>query len=159
MQRQPYHYRQCGLDYVYLVNGFDRATTQYGEAVRIHDIDALHQAIGMYLIEQKKPLTGAEVRFIRHELDLSQRGLGDLLDKSGQTVARWEKGEVQVDGTAERLLRLLYRNHAKPTSHTAVRKMLEALALAETLVGTGEQDKVEFAEDTAGQWRGERAIA
>ena len=151
MENQPYHYRQCGLDHVYLVNGFERADTKYGESIRVHDIDGLHRAIGLHLIEQKRPLTGAEVRFIRHELDLSQRGLGVLLDKSGQTVARWEKGEVQIDGTAERLLRLLYSNHAQPFSRTAIRETLESLALV-TLAGTNDQSEVQFVEDPAGRW-------
>jgi len=158
MENQPYHYRQCGLDHVYLVNGFERADTKYGDSIRVHDIDGLHRAIGMHLIEQKRPLTGAEVRFIRHELDLSQRGLGDLLDKSGQTVARWEKGEVQIDGTAERLLRLLYKNHAQPSSRTAIRKTLESLALL-TLAGGNDESQVRFVEDTAGRWHQAPALA
>ena len=158
MENQPYHYRQCGLDDVYLVNGFERADTKYGESVRVHDIDGLHRAIGMHLIEQKRRLTGAEVRFIRHELDLSQRGLGALLDKSGQSVARWEKGEVQIDGTAERLLRLLYKNHAQPSGHTAIRKMLESLTLV-TLAGGNDESKVQFVEDAAGRWHEQSAIA
>ena len=158
MENRPYQYRQCGLDHVYLVNGYERANTKYGESIRIHDIDGLHRAIGMYLIERKRPLTGAEVRFIRHELDLSQRGLGALLDKSGQTVARWEKGEVQIDGTAERLLRLLYKNHAQPSSRTAIRKMLESLGPA-TLAKGNDGSKVQFVEDTAGRWHEEPAIA
>lgn len=148
---RPYQYRQCGLDNVYLVNGFERANTKYGESIRIHDIDGLHRAIGTYLTEQKKPLTGAEVRFLRHELDLSQRGLGDLLDKSGQTVARWEKGEVQIDGTAERLLRLLYKNR-----HRAIRKMLEGLV---ELRGGCDDDQVQFVEDTNRGWQPGRAVA
>ena len=158
MENQPYHYRQCGLDHVYLVNGFERANTKYGESVRVHDIDGLHRAIGMYLIVQKRALTGAEVRFIRHELDLSQRGLGALLDKSGQTVARWEKGEVQTDGTAERLLRLLYKNHAQPSSKTPIRKMLESLDPA-TLAKGNDASTVQFVEDTAGRWHEEPAMA
>lgn len=158
MENQPYHYRQCGLDHVYLVNGFERADTKYGEAIRVHDIDGLHRAIGMHLIEQKRPLTGTEVRFIRHELDLSQRGLGALINKSGQTVARWEKGEVQIDGTAERLLRLLYENHAQPSSRTAVREVLESLALV-TLAGTNDKSEVQFVEDPEGRWHEEPAVA
>ena len=85
MENQPYDYRQCGLDHVYLVNGFERADTKYGDSIRVHDIDGLHRAIGMHLIEQKRPLTGLEVRFTRHELDRSQRGLGDL-SRDGRRV-------------------------------------------------------------------------
>ena len=52
--RTPHHYTQCGLGNVYLRNGFEVVSTKYGEAIRIHDMDGLHGAIGMYLIREKK---------------------------------------------------------------------------------------------------------
>ena len=145
-----YHYRQCGLDNVYLRNGFVRESGPYGETVSIHDMDGLHRAIGMHLIQERKPLTGAEVRFLRHELDLSQRTLGGLLSKSPQTVARWEKDQTAIDGPADRLLRLLYASHAKPsgTGGKMIRSLLEELA---ELDGC-EVGSVQF-EDTEEGWR------
>ena len=110
--RTPHHYTQCGLGNVYLRNGFEVVSTKYGEAIRIHDMDGLHGAIGMYLIREKKQLDGTEIRFLRHEMDLSQNMLGKLLDKSAQSIARWEKGQTKMDGPADRLLRLLYESHA-----------------------------------------------
>jgi len=126
----PHHYRQCGLDNVYLRNGFEVESTKPGEAIRIHDVDGLHLAIGMYLIQEKKVLSGSEIRFLRHELDLSQRTLGNLLDKSDQAVARWEKGKSRIDGPADRLLRLLYESHVAEEQRTGnrVRELLEQLA-------------------------------
>ena len=111
----PHHYTQCGLGNVYLRNGFEVVSTKYGEAIRIHDMDGLHGAIGMYLIREKKQLDGMEIRFLRHEMDLSQNMLGKLLDKSAQSIARWEKGQTRMDGPADRLLRLLYESHATDT--------------------------------------------
>ena len=126
---RPYHYRQCGLDNVYLRNGFEVESTKYGETIRIHDVDGLHLAIGMCLIQDKKVLSGTEIRFLRHELDLSQRMLGNLLDKSDQAVARWEKGKSRIDGPADRLLRLLYESHvAEQRTGNRVRELLEQLA-------------------------------
>ena len=106
---EKYHYSESGLDYVWLVNGFERHDTPYGSGVSIHDVDGLHALIGMRIAEQSNTLSGAEVRFLRHELDLSQKALGSLLGVKDQTVARWEKEAVSIPGPAQRLLSALYR--------------------------------------------------
>lgn len=126
-ESEPYHYRQCGLADVYLVNGYERNCTAYGETITIHNIDELHRAIGTYLVEEKEHLTGAEIRFLRHELDLSQDMLGRLLGKTGQTVARWEKGQCAIDGSAVRLLRAYYEAKVGRTPNK-VTSLLERLA-------------------------------
>ena len=60
---------------------------------------------------RKKLLTGKEVRFLRKEINLTQSELGRLFGVDAQTVARREKGENNVSGPAERLLRALYLEH------------------------------------------------
>ena len=147
-KQATYHYRQCGLEDVFLVNGFVYESTPYGETVRIHDIDGLHYAIGTHLIEDRKELTGAEIRFLRHELDLSQRMLGDLLGKSSQSVARWEKGENAIDQTADRLLRVLYDAKAGG-KRKEIRDMLERLAELDAGVAVA---SIQF-EDTEKGWQ------
>ena len=126
MTNECYHYRQCGLDNVHLLNGFTTKKTKHGETMSIQDMDGLHHAIGTYLVREKKNLTGAEVRFLRHELGLSQKVLGMLLGKSEQTLARWEKGQSRIDGPAERLLRLLYQQQSGKNER--VKKVLQHLA-------------------------------
>ncbi len=107
---QMHHYMGCGLPNVYLQGGFEVVSTPYGEGVSIQDIDGLHAAIGQVVVCNPAALTGAEFRFLRQELELSQAALGDLLGRDEQTVARWEKGKSKkVDPAADRLLRLLYR--------------------------------------------------
>lgn len=66
-------------------------------------------AIGRAL-SNKPRLTGAEVRFLRKEMGLSQRGLGELLGVSEQAVALWER-KGRLPKTADRLLRLIYVEH------------------------------------------------
>ena len=150
-QTGPYHYRQCGLAGVYLVNGYERKCTACGETITIHNIDELHRAIGIYLVEEKDNLTGAEIRFLRHELDLSQDMLGRLLGKTGQTVARWEKGQCRIDGSAVRLVRAYYEAKVgrKPNRVTG---LLERLA---ELDGEFAGYPVEFAleEMASGKWK------
>ena len=53
MRSQPYQYRHCGLENVYLVNGYTIKDSPYGEAISIHDMDGLHRAIGMYLVRER----------------------------------------------------------------------------------------------------------
>lgn len=106
---EPLHYTASGLPNVWLLNGFHRETTPYGEGVRIEDIDGLHRTLAHALATAKSAFTGAELRFLRKYLHLSQAGLARLLGLSDQTVARWEKDQTPVDPSAERLVRVVVR--------------------------------------------------
>jgi putative transcriptional regulator len=85
------HYIQCGLGNVFLQNGYSIESSPYGEGVSIHDVDSLHKAISRTIIDKPTPLRGDEFRFLRVELDLSQKALGEYLGKTDQSVANWEK--------------------------------------------------------------------
>lgn len=121
-----YHYTDCGLPNVYLSNGYTFSETPYGETVSIDDLDGLHATIGMSLVNNSETLNGDEVRFLRHELDLSQRMLADMLGVQDQTVARWEKGKVAITGPAQKLLGLLYRESVE--GRTEIKVLLERLS-------------------------------
>ena len=71
-----YHYTQCGLDNVWLTNGYEITETPYGKSLSIDDVEGLHTAITQALIDIARPLTGDELRFLRIHLDLSQKALG-----------------------------------------------------------------------------------
>ena len=126
MTNTTHHYRECGLNHIYLLNGFTYRETRHGRAVSIQDMDGLHRAIGTHLAKEKRALTGAELRFFRIELGLSQTMLGMLLGKSGQTVARWEKGQSRIDATADRVVRLLYTRETG--GNEDIRSALQELA-------------------------------
>lgn len=106
-----YHYTECGLSNVYLLNGFQWRETPRGKAISISDMDGLHRAIGLWLITSKKDLSGEEIRFLRHELLMSQSTLSRLLGVSEQAVRRWENGKINIPKPSESLLRLLYKEH------------------------------------------------
>ncbi len=105
---KPYHYTMCGLDDVYLLNGFTPKETSYGSGVTVSDVEGLHRAIGFLLVNERKTLSPKELRFLRKEMNLTQAELGLKIGQSDQQVARWEKGENEVPGPAERLIRILY---------------------------------------------------
>jgi putative transcriptional regulator len=104
-----YHYLQSGLPNIYLANGYEWHDTPFGPAIAIHEAEALHLAIARTLIEHKPWLTGRELRFIRHHLDLSQAQLGELLGVEDQSVRRWEKLE-RVPRAADHAVRLVFRD-------------------------------------------------
>jgi putative transcriptional regulator len=113
MATHRYHYEECGLDNVFLENGFRRVSTPRGEGVKIQDVEGLHKVIGLTLIDEKKDLTGAEFRFLRHEMGMTQQSLADLIGVDVQRVARWEKGRNRkIDGAAQSVIRLLFREFA-----------------------------------------------
>jgi len=106
--KSPLHYTACGLDNVYLVSGYALENTPYGEGLSIKHADQLHKAIGLYLARQKNALSEKELRFLRKQMNLTQAELGRLIGLSSQQVARWEKGESDISGPADRLVRGLY---------------------------------------------------
>jgi putative transcriptional regulator len=107
----PYHYTECGLDDVYLLNGYKRHQTPYGDGVAVENAAGLHKAIAEYICFNKATLNGKEIRFLRKLLDLTQAELAVWLACDQQSVARWEKGKTEVNGAADRLMRTLYLAH------------------------------------------------
>ena len=105
---EPYEYRSCGLDGIFLLNGVDRHTYDGDEYVSIKDIDGLHIAIGKHLVLNRKALAPKEIKFLRKTMEMTQSELAEVLGKTSQSVARWEKGEVSIPGSAEKLLRALF---------------------------------------------------
>lgn len=110
--KTPLHYTDCGLDNVYLISGYEIEDTPYGEGLAIKNLDELHKAIGCNLSSQKKILAGKELRFLRKQMNLTQSDLGKVLGLSSQQVARWEKGESEISGPADLLVRALFIQYA-----------------------------------------------
>ncbi len=142
-----YHYTDSGLDNIYLVNGFTKAVTPYGDAVAIEDLDGLHKAIGRWLVNEPKPLNGTELRFLRHELDLSQKRLGSMMGKSEQAIRRWEKAaDKAIDSIADRFVRIIYSSLID--GNVEITELIEKLSQA---------DQTERAacrlEELDGRWR------
>lgn len=130
MEQQYLQYTGCGLDNIYLSNGFTKIETPYGEKYAINDIDGLHKAIGSYLTRGKKDLSGDEIRFLRHELLMSQYSLAVILGVTEQTVHRWEAEKTEIPKSSERLLRLLYQESVL-NKNESISFLLKQIALIE----------------------------
>lgn len=105
---KPYHYKECGLDNIYLTNGFNLETVDGEEYVSINAVDELWKAIGLNLVTVKKILSAKEIRFLRGLMSKTQADVASLLRVDDQTVARWEKGKVPLSGTADIAFRMLF---------------------------------------------------
>lgn len=135
-----YHYTSCGLDYVYLENGYEIHETPHGRGVAIKDARELHETIALEIITRPERLCGQEVRFLRSLLGLSQDHLArKVLRQQRGSVARWEaEPKKPIPGPADAALRWFY---------TAVTKHQDAaLKLVELLQ---ELDELEHAQALA----------
>jgi putative transcriptional regulator len=117
-----FRYTGCGLRNVWLQNGYTVKQTPHGNAVAVQDVDGLHAVVAKTLT-RKARLTGAEFRFLRKELDLSQAALARWFGCEAQTIALWEKGRIRVPKLAAQVLRALYREHAE--GNVRIREMIE----------------------------------
>jgi putative transcriptional regulator len=124
-----YHYTECGLDNIYLVNGFKITKTKNGdEEIFIHDIHGLHKAIGMILVCKPGLLNGKEIKFIRYTLDLSQTTLAKILGCSYQTILLWEKNKGIISKTADHLLRAIFFSYLDINSGKSIYEIINEIA-------------------------------
>lgn len=134
-----YHYKECGLTNVWLVDGFNiEVDEDYGEMVSISSVNDLHKTIGLYLINEKTELTGEEIRFLRKELNLSQKNLAGILSVDESTVRNWESERIAIGKPAELVLRALYKEHAHGGG--ALIEMIEKLNHQERIHESGEMN-------------------
>ena len=141
-----YHYQECGLRNVWLVNGYDMHTTPYGDGVSIHDIEGLHRAIARGLVNKAAKLTGSELRFLRKQMGLSQAKLALILGNEDQTVALWEKRGTQPK-IADRFVRALYREFVEGNAH--IRDMIDLLVDADR---EEREERINFVQGSQG-WK------
>lgn len=130
-----YHYTDCGLDYVYLQNGYTVHTTRHGDGVSIKDARALHERIALDILDRHSPLQGQDVRFLRGMLHLSQEGLARVLRQQRGSVARWEaEPGKDLPGAADSALRMFYA--LKAGGHDTATKVVALLQEIDDLTHT-----------------------
>ena len=65
---KPYHYLASGLDTIFLLNGVTEKDTDYGPMVHIENINGLHRAIGLHIVEKTEAMKGPEFSFLRKQM-------------------------------------------------------------------------------------------
>ncbi len=112
---ERYHYKECGLDYIYLINGFTVETDEDGdEIIHIEGKSNLHRAIARSLINSKCSLSGMELRFLRSIMGVSQGCMAELLGMTRGRIAQLESKDEQESALSkvqQRLLRYVYANY------------------------------------------------
>ncbi len=126
------HYTACGLDNVWLANGFTVKETKYGRGVAIQDVDGLHRLLAAHLVDKPGLLTGKEFRFLRVHLGLTQQALAKLMgDLSENAVSLWERKDA-VPALNDHWLRL--HVIARLKGNTRVAEALARLQAVERLI-------------------------
>ena len=100
----PVLYRGCGLDNVYLLNGFRIKELEGESYMSVSGVDGLHLAIAFALATFNGPLGAKEFRFLRRFVGGTQEELAKRFQVSRATVNRYETGEEKDIPKASRVL-------------------------------------------------------
>ncbi len=106
-KKMNYHYTECGLDNVIIVDMPVQIDDAGEGLIHIPNIYDLHRVIALSLITQDCALRPTELRFLRTELGFTQAQLADVLHMDAQSIGRWERGECAIDPSAEIVIRKL----------------------------------------------------
>jgi len=106
---RPYHYKESGLDYVWLIGILQYKCEKCNETfVEIPRINELHLLIGSTLVCKKELLSGPEVRFLRKEIGMKSKDMASALSLVPETYSRWENGKQEVAACHDKALRMMY---------------------------------------------------
>ena len=126
-----YHYTICGLDNVWLKNGYVERDTPYGKAVAVVEAQQLHHLLALGLVDKPGRLTGKELKFLRVQMGLSQAGFAKMHGVSEQAVSLWER-HGKVPSANDQLARVHYL--AQAAGDTSVKQAIERVKTVEKLV-------------------------
>lgn len=104
---KPEHVEDLGGLVVRVLNAVveQRCAACGEEMVGIPDLKGLARAAAMARALNPVCLTGKEVRFIRHTLDMTQKEFAEKMDLTAETVSRWENDHNGVGDMSEKLVR------------------------------------------------------
>ena len=122
---EMYHYTECGLSNVQLANGYHIEEVDGEAFYSVENVYELHKVIAKNIVDQTSPLIGEQIRFLRIELNMSQKALGQLLGTAEQTIARWEKQQSVCPKATDAALRAIYLESINEDSQ--VKLMLEMI--------------------------------
>jgi len=103
----PYHYKECGLDNVYIYGLDTCVDDRDDEIITISAVNELHAAIALGIVNHGHGMSGSELRFLRTEMGYTQSEFGILVHHDKQSIGRWERGEYDIDSSAETIIRRL----------------------------------------------------
>ncbi len=84
------HFTDCGLDNVYLLDGYEIIETGYGPAPVIKDPAELHHAITAHILGLRE-LDGKTAAFLRAWLGMSVDQIAQITDLQTAQVRAWQR--------------------------------------------------------------------
>ena len=105
MKKIDHHYTESGLKNVVIKGMLVELDDDGDEIITIPAVNELHQMIALGIVNHPKGISGEELRFLRSEMGLTQAELSALVHRDKQSIGRWERGEVEIDSSAETLIR------------------------------------------------------
>ncbi|HYA40878.1 MAG TPA: type II TA system antitoxin MqsA family protein [Syntrophobacteraceae bacterium] len=106
--RQSYHFKESGLDNVYLKNVETyHCPDCHANMVSIPHSAQLLSCLGEAIVFSPGLLTGPEIRFLRKNLRIKINDFAKLLRVSRVTVSRWENGQ-DITKPIDLLIRTIY---------------------------------------------------
>ena len=108
-EKRTHHYKECGLDNVFL-EGIEVCTCEKcGESeVGIPCVPDLHRFISRSIVSQKQPLSGKEVRFSRKNPGMAAKRFAEIIAVDKSTLSRWENENQPIAPPHDRLIRMIY---------------------------------------------------
>lgn len=106
---QLYHYKESGLDNVYLSAITVEECQQCGDiSPWIPKLNKLHRAIARAIVMKPNSLSGEEIRFLRTERELKAKDFATLLSIDPVTLSRWENNQQQPSSQNDSFIRTVY---------------------------------------------------
>lgn len=115
----PIPYRACGLDGIWLCNGYEIEEIGGERFTRVKDLEGLHSAIALHLVENRKTLAPKEIRFIRTAMNKTQAEIARMVGVN----AEWE---AKVKGLLKAELK------RRNVSYAQLVEKLDAIGVKET---------------------------
>jgi YgiT-type zinc finger domain-containing protein len=111
IERGNYRFRESGLDNVVL-KGIEivKCPTCGNEDPILPNLDAMLRVLAVAIVTSKRPLSGAEVRYLRKYLRLSGDQFARILHTDKSTLSKWETGAVNIGSKSDLLIRSVALN-------------------------------------------------
>lgn len=116
--QENYHYRECGLDNVTLLDLSVRKCPECGNIMPlIPNIEGLHDSLARAVIKKDGALTTAEIVFLRKSLGWSGTDFARNMHCDRAQVSKWEHGTVAMSKPYDLLLREMVVSGKKLTDY------------------------------------------
>lgn len=116
-------YIHFAFENIFLLNGYRETETPNGLEREYDAEDKLEQCVQRLLLRKNESLRGWDLRFMRRSLGLSQADFGQMIDRDGQSVARWEKASECIPKFVDLAIRARFASEHEP--QMTVRELLQ----------------------------------